>query len=279
MDAFHHGRYLATVNISDIAAMGGIPSGLLVTLALPEDFSLAYLSEMYDGLVSGCSEWGIGVIGGDLGWGSAPCFSATSVGRVESGHALTRTGASDGDLIFVSGAIGGFNTALLYFIVAKPRGMTLSSDHEEYLRTKLIRPRARVDVGRWLVESRRCTSCQDITDGVGRTLFELSTASQVGLEIDERDLPLHPATHLVAKFLELDTPEIVFGIGLDLELAGTLRPTGASHQGDPVHIIGKVTQATARVLRRSDGSAAQLPEGGWQHFVGAAMDLVRKRFS
>lgn len=68
MDAYHHGRYLATVNISDIAAMGGDPAGLVVTLALPDDFSVSYLTDLYRGLVDGCKEWDISVVGGDLGW-------------------------------------------------------------------------------------------------------------------------------------------------------------------------------------------------------------------
>jgi thiamine-monophosphate kinase len=150
MDAFHHGRYLATVNISDIAAMGAEPLGLLCTLALPNTFEVGYLKEFINGFVAGGAEWNVPVVGGDTGWGSSVCVSATAFGCIESGNALLRSGAQVGDRIFVSDDIGGFGAALAYFVVAKSRGLQLSQDEEHWLRDKLIRPIARVDVGRAL---------------------------------------------------------------------------------------------------------------------------------
>ena len=74
MDPFSHGRYLATVNLSDIAAMGGQPLGLLCTLAIPDTFELEYLRAFVEGFAAGGAEWSTPVVGGDTGWASSVCF-------------------------------------------------------------------------------------------------------------------------------------------------------------------------------------------------------------
>lgn len=276
MSAFQHGRYLAIVNISDIAAMGGKPIGLLCTLVLPNGFSLEYLRQFMRGFVAGGAEWNVPVVGGDTGWGSSACFSATALGSVESGRALLRSGAQPGDKIFVSGTVGGFGTALAYFIAAKPSGFALSNDEEAWLKHKLVNPTARVDIGRVLSQTGTCTSCMDITDGVGQSLRELAEASDLHFVVYPDRLPVSPITHKVANFLGKKTQDIVFWIGLDLELIGTV--TAVSRQPD-LHLIGEVREGRNQVSVCDGEHVSPLDIEGWQHFVGSAMEMVRKQYS
>ena len=278
MDAFHHGRYLATVNISDIAAMGGQPLGLLCTLALPESFKVEYLRSFIAGFVAGGAEWDTPVVGGDTGWGSSVCVSATAFGSIELNNALVRTGATVGDLIFVSGNVGGFGTALAYFIVARSRGLRLSESEESWLRERLIRPIARVDVGRALLASSICTSCIDITDGVGQSLREIAEASRVCLQVDADAIPVHPVTLKVADFLGCGVETIVFGIGLDLELLGTVRAKQSLTMPHGLQYFGTVVEGDPGVIINYGDRKGTLPVAGWQHFKGAAMDLVRHMY-
>lgn len=275
MDAEQHGRYLATVCISDIAAMGGEPRGILLTAALPEDFAVDYLRAFCAGFANGGREWCVPFVGGDLGWGSAVCFSGTAIGFVESGTALRRSGARVGDHVFATGAIGVFNTAVVYFAVAKPRGLRLPRRMEQTLRDKLVHPIARVGAGRALAKSGICTSCMDITDGVNRTIVELAESSGHCFEVEEKLLPLHPATNLVADYLGLPPHRLVFGLGLDLELLGTVSngSTGAEVAG---HLIGRVTRARRNTLRLRSGERCAIPTKGWEHFSQNALDLVRQ---
>ena len=134
-----------------------------------------------------------------------------------------RNGAKAGDRIFVSGTIGGFGAALAYFVVGRSRGLRLPEDEEKWLRDRLIHPVARVNVGRALLASQLCTSCIDITDGVGQSLREIAEASSVVMKVDFDTLPVHPVTRKVASMIGCDLERIVFGIGLDLELLGTMR--------------------------------------------------------
>ena len=281
MSPFEHGRYLAQVNISDVAAMGGLPLGLLSNLAMPNNFSLEYLKQFFQGFVSGGAEMDVPVIGGDIGWGSAPCFTATVIGCVEKERVLTRSGASVGDRVFVSGPVGGFGTALAYFAVAKKEGFCISEDYERYLVERLVHPTAKTKISRLLAESGICTSCMDITDGFRQTVIELTEASGVGFAIDEDRLPIHPVTLEVAEFLNIAPAEIVFGIGLDLELAGTLscrENPSPPEIADKVTIIGTVSDDNENVLRLKSGETISLPGIGWQHFVGDAMNLVKEAY-
>ena len=278
MDPFHHGRYLATVNISDIAAMGGEPIGLLATLALPNDFKIDYLIKFYEGFVNGANEWDVPIIGGDLGWGSATCLSATIIGVVEPEKVLQRNTAEEDDNLFVTGPIGGFNTALLYFIEAKPKGFKLSLKDENYLKMKLISPFANVEKGKLLSESGVCSSCMDITDGVASTIFELSSYSKTKFIVKEDCLPIHHTTNKIANYLNIEPWEIVFGVGLDLELMGTIScaennlPNKLREQ---IFIIGEAYIGEKNLLITRDKRKVSIPPSGWQHFTGDAMELVK----
>lgn len=276
MDPFHHGRYLAVVNISDVAAVGGTPIALLATFALPNDFSVDYLREFCRGFAAGAREYNASVVGGDTGWCSAVCLSATSIGIIERGKGLTRSGAQENDCVFVTGTIGGFGTALLYYIVARPRGFALPSEDEEFLLDRLIRPRARVTLGRALALSGSCSACMDITDGVGRSMFELAAASQKSFLISEDLLPVHPASYKVAEFLEMTIEDVVFGIGLDLELLGTVAPDSALLKPNggitPVGVVRPLEEGSQ--VKKRDGNRIPIPSRGWQHFSKKALDLV-----
>jgi len=279
MDGFHHGRYLATVNISDIAAMGGQPLGLLCTLALPDSFEIEYLKSFMDGFVAGGSEWNAPVVGGDTGWGSAVCVSATAFGAIDPGRALLRSGAKIGDKVFVSGTLGGFGTALAYFVVAQERGLRLGKEDEDWLKSRLIKPVARVNIGCRLSDSGFCTSCIDVTDGVGQSLIELAQASKARFEIDMSALPLHPATQKVAEFLNCDVGKIVFGIGLDLELIGTLTRKAEITGLEQLTYFGRVVEGEPGVILNYGNRKSELPVPGWQHFKGSAMELVRRMYA
>jgi thiamine-monophosphate kinase len=273
MDAFHHGRYLATVNISDVASMGAEPLGLLCTLALPSNFDVGYLELFMKGFVSGGAEWGVPIVGGDTGWGSVICVSATAYGSIMPGQALLRTGAKIGDKIFISGHVGTFGTALAYFVVARNRGFRINDDEENWLRDRLTRPTARVEVGRALSASGICTSCIDVTDGVGESLIEIAEASQAKLLINVASLPIHPITQKVANFLKCSATKIIFGLGLDLELLGTIQ-----YKNIPLvtnlHIIGDVVEGGPGVVLDYGDRLEELLVGGWQHFKGSAMDFI-----
>jgi thiamine-monophosphate kinase len=277
LDAYHHGRYLAEANLSDLAAMGAYPLGLLVTLAVPDDFEIEYLRDFMQGFGDAARRWDADVLGGDTGWASIPLFSATAVGAVPAGGALTRSGASAGDDLFVSGTVGDFGAALLYYASAGQRGGAVSTQHEQHLRERLTAPRARIELAGQLRRSGTCSSCMDITDGLGQSLRELTEASNLGAEINTAAVPIHDATRAVADLLQVDVLDVVFGMGLDLELVGSLRASGSKRNRSldcGITVIGEMTDDPGISLR-IEGQRRPLPDSGWQHFTRSALDQVR----
>src|SRR5207247_2195792 len=122
---------------------------------------------------------------------------------------------------------------------------------------------------RALSASGLCTSCIDVTDGVGQSLREVAQASSVCLEIEVETLPIHPVTRKVAHFLNCPLETIVFGIGLDLELLGTLRRQSIDHFTSELHFMGQVVEGDSGVSLNYGSRRTVLPDLGWQHFKGA----------
>jgi len=274
MSPREHGRYLAVANISDIVAMGGVPNSILVTAALPNSFKMNYLEDFFKGVIDGCEEYGVKLIGGDLGWATNAVFSATSIGFIVPENVIKRSTVKIGDDLFVSNEIGLFGTALVYYIIAKPKGLILGSIEEELLRSNLCLPKIPIKIVQKLVESQACTSLMDITDGVGMSVQELSSASNVKFLINECKLPVNEVTRKIGEFLNIDYLDILFGIGLDLQVMGTMS-SEFSKSIDGVTIIGKAIEGDKNLVERLDGSQIEMPNKGWQHFSVDALNQVK----
>lgn len=119
------GNYLAVLNISDIAAMGATPVGLLLNLGLPPDLKFKDLSSLLDGANSACNSYGCKIIGGDLSSSPVLSISATSLGFSSKNAPLYRTQASPGDCIYCTSPLGITSTAFYYHLKAKPLGLKL----------------------------------------------------------------------------------------------------------------------------------------------------------
>jgi thiamine-monophosphate kinase len=144
------GYYLAILNLSDLAAMGAKPSGLLLNLGLPPDTLVDDLVAFLRGARDACTEYGCRILGGDLSNSIELSLSATSFGTVAQSDLLRRRGASRGDLIFCANPIGMTATAFAYFLRAKPRGFALGAPEEDRLKEQFRKPRARFDIARAL---------------------------------------------------------------------------------------------------------------------------------
>jgi len=276
MTPFEHGRYLSEVNISDIAAMGGVPKALLLNLTMPDDFSIEYLESFLKGVKSSCKKWDVIIAGGDTKWGSTVCFSATCIGVLDKGKAIRRNGAKIGDYLFVSGIFGLFSTALLYFLAAKPSGFKLKYKEEIFLKNKLVLPEAKVDVGIDLNKSMCCSSCMDITDGFSQSLYELSDSSNVSFEIKECLFNYHELTYKLADYFKCTPNDIAFGVGLDLELLFTIKPEGINKISKHHILLGQAIEKESNMLLMRDGSSVVIEPKGWEHFTGKTpVELVK----
>lgn len=220
--------------LSDIAAMGGKPKHALVTLALPPETNLARAQGIYAGIGLAAREFGVDIVGGETARSPGPCFLSVCVAGMAPKRAATRSGGAPGDLLFVTGRLGGS--------FASGRHLTFHP---------------RLKEGRWLVKHIPIHAMMDLSDGLAADLPRLARASQAGYALDVAALPCSPDC----------TPAQALNDGEDYELLFALAPRSARSLPSrwkarfprvPLTCIGRLTAADA---------GQRIAPGGFDHFA------------
>lgn len=256
--------------VSDIAAMGGIPRCFLLSLALPETHTGRWLDLFLGGLRHASRKFQCVLAGGDTTRQNEILIDVTVVGEVRAGHAVLRSGARPGDLIYVSGRLGEAELGLQLLRRAKrftPRKNPLLKKH--------LYPEPRLELGRWLAGKKKATAMMDLSDGLSTDLSRLCSASGVGALISADDLPCvkQSGTRRGSSKLPSAT-DLALNGGDDYELLFTARPGALpsipwKFRGLPIHPIGQVTSGPNVVLaepRRPFPNVRALSPGGWDPF-------------
>jgi len=251
------GRKLLRVNLSDLAAMGAVPLGYLMTTAFPKAIDDAWIARFAAGLALDQVEFGVGLLGGDTVSTPGPMtLSLTILGHVAPGRALRRGGARVGDGVWVSGTIGDGAFGLRAIRGEVP-------DLDGFLGDRYRLPQPRVALGQALVDVAH--AAMDVSDGLMQDLAHICRESNVGAVIEASRVPLSLATRAAAVGAQALLP---FHGGDDYELVFTAPDEGAvAALGMPVTRIGRVVDAEQGVrLLDGTGAAIDLPARGWSHF-------------
>lgn len=264
------GKKATAVNISDIAAMGGIPKYLLATVAVPAPKAEVWIGEFCDGMESLAGEFGVTIVGGDLSHSPhGIALSITLVGEVEAGCALLRSSAKIGDSIMVTGNVGDSAAGLELLLDPGTR-----NKDAEGLVQRHLEPRPRVDCGRFLAQNKLATACIDLSDGPSSDLRRICEASGVGAVVDEAKLPFSEALRRCAPSLKNKITHYALNGGEDYELLFTVSPEKIEELMErwpadlpPIAEIGRiVAEKEGMFLQREDGSVEPLAAGGFDHF-------------
>lgn len=252
------GRKAMAVNLSDIAAMGGVPHSALVSVGLPRGTAASWARDLARGLGEQARRYNVAIVGGDTCAAERVFVSVTLLGAVEPGRAVKRSGAKVGDGLYVTGALGG-SAAGLALLRRRPR----TAAQRRLIRAHLD-PVPRVLFGRALGMSGLASAMIDLSDGLAKDLPRLCAASRKGCVVTEASIPVDAdAAHHLA----------ITG-GEDYELLFTARPGTegllaglAARLKTPVTRIGTVTRMTdaVRLLGR-DGRYRPLPRPAFEHF-------------
>lgn len=272
----HLGYKAVMVNISDIVAMNAIPSHITVALALSSKFSLEAIEELYSGMLMACKKYQIDLIGGDMvSSKSGLVISITALGHQKKEKIVYRKGAKPGDLLCVSGDLGGAYLGLQLLerekrvFLANP-GMQPELDGYDYLIGRQLKPEARIDVIK-LLEERGVlpTSMIDISDGLSSEIKHLCKHSELGIQIYEEKLPLDPTAITLAAEFNLDVVTCALNGGEDYELLFTIRQEDYDKvKGEPdISIIGHCTEnkGVAQIVNAA-GQSFDLKAQGWKAF-------------
>ena len=251
--------------LSDIAAMGGIARCFLLSLALPESPTGRWLDQFLKGLRRASRRFNCVLAGGDTTRRGEIMINVTVIGEVQRGRAVLRSGAREGDIVYVSGRLGEAELGLQLLKLSKKR-----ADKQNPLLRKHLYPEPRLELGRWLAERKLATAMMDLSDGLSTDLNRLCLASGVGALIGTDDLPCTKPVRSRngRKRLPTSTNLALHG-GDDYELLFTAKrqslPTRPwKFHGLSVHPIGHITSGPNVVVGEPHGRI--LSPSGWDPF-------------
>jgi len=264
MTPYQMGWFLVAINLSDIAAKGGTPLGLVCSFGLPKKTSEMFLKELTKGADACAVRFGTMVIGGDTKETTEITLCGTAFGTVKKDEFMSRIGARPGDVVAVTGTLG--KAGVGYYGLKRNK-------KEKKLSKALLEPQPRLKEGRLLALLRSVTSSMDLSDGLSASLYQLQKINSVGFEIEKHALPL--ASGLNKRFYEyhgIDPYFLALHFGGDYELLVTIPPrklektkrTLQKH-GITFTPIGIVTQKR-KIFLLENGTKKTLPNKGYEHF-------------
>ncbi|MCI0620785.1 MAG: thiamine-phosphate kinase [Acidobacteria bacterium] len=254
------------VNLSDIAAMGGTPLYVTTSIALPSEVTPGFVRRFYRGLTALARQHEVTLIGGDTCRSPRGIFlDVTIIGEVEPRRMLTRRSGMPGDLLYVTGELGG--SAIGLEMLSRSRKRPARS----VTARRHLRPLPRCTAGRFLAERRLPSAMIDLSDGLSTDLNHLCRQSGVGAMIEASQIPLPGIPIQQRRLLSKDPLHYALHGGEDYELLfavpSRLGPRVPKHiHGLPVHEIGCLTR-TAGVWLLHGNDKQQLLPGGFDHFA------------
>ncbi|MBX3420084.1 MAG: thiamine-monophosphate kinase [Pirellulaceae bacterium] len=246
------GRKLVNVNLSDLAAMAAEPLAVFLTLCLPNSSPNAVpvdalAAELYESVCDVCQQHGIALAGGDTNcWNGPLVLHLTAIGKSVGGTVWTRSGAKPGDLVLVTGPLGG----------------SLLGKHLDF--------QPRLDVARRLRESSAIHAAMDISDGLSIDLLRMCDASNCGAIVDLEQVPISQAAQEMALSDHKSPLEHALGDGEDFELLLAVEPEGLAQVSSRLEgvcrpvVCGQFTSRTG-LWSRQGSRIEQLPASGYVH--------------
>lgn len=272
----HLGYKAAVVNFSDIAAMNGTPKQITVGLAMSNRFSVEAIEEIYLGILTACRHYGVDLVGGDTSSSEKGLFlSITVLGETNHDEITYRSTAKEGDLICVTGDLGGAYTGLLLLEREKTvfrSDPTMQPDLEghDYILERQLKPEARTEYRQIFKDNEiRPSSMIDISDGLASESLHLCLSSGLGCAIYEDKIPIDVVTETVIKEFNIDPTTAALNGGEDYELLFTVAQTEFEkvRRIPGVSIIGHMTDKSVgcNLITRS-GQSISLNAQGWDAF-------------
>lgn len=269
----HLGYKAVAVNVSDICAMNATAKQITVSIATSNRFSLEAVEELYEGIMLGCKNFKVDLVGGDTTSSQAGLIiSITVIGEADLDEIVYRDTAKEGDLLCVTGDLGGAYVGLQ--ILEREKKIFIESPEvqpdlggNDYVLERQLKPESRTDIKGLLANLKvKPTSMIDVSDGLASEILHLTTSSDLGCELYEEKIPIDPVTYQVARDFNLDPTVCALSGGEDYELLFTVAQS--DHEkiaGNPdVTIIGHMTSKRDGVnLITKGGSSSPLTAQGW----------------
>lgn len=266
------------VNLSDIAAMGGIPRWALVALAVPAETDVDAVDAFYAGMAEAAAPHGVTLVGGDTSASPAGWTINVTLLGVHPGAPRLRAHARAGDAVAVTGSLGAAAAGLhaLEIGLDRARDAGVAGERLAEITRAHLRPRARVAEGRWLGQAPGVHAMMDCSDGLATDLGHIGRESGVGARVWLDRVPVAEAAREAARALGHAVREWAVGGGEDYELVLTCDPDAADRlisglaaaTGTALTVIGRIEGGPGEVTFVDADGAPVAMHGGFEHFHG-----------
>ncbi len=269
----HLGYKAIQVNLSDIYAMNGTPSQVTVSIGLSSKFPLEAVEELYQGITIACEKYGVDLVGGDTSASKQGLVvSVTSIGFADEKDICYRDGAQEGDLLCVSGDLGGAYIGLQ--LLEREKNIFLENPNiqpdlegKDYIVERQLKPEARKDIIEVLQLMKiKPTSMIDISDGLASEILHICKQSNKGCNLYEEKIPIDPMTYDTARDFGIDPTVCALNGGEDYELLFTISQSDFEKvKNNPdISIIGHITEQSAGCnLVSKSGVVHKIKAQGW----------------
>lgn len=238
------------VNLSDIAASGGIPKYILISLSMPENIDYDFIKSFYEGVRNICQKHNVLVVGGDLTRAPKIMISIAIIGFGDGIVSAKRSNAKIGELVIATGEFGS-SGAGLWLLETQLKSPELITHISENIKDKFIKahinPIPRLKEGRSIVESCEVSpALMDTSDGLADALYKICFQSNVSIEINYKDIPVDKNLEFTAGIANISPDKWIFYGGEDYQLIGTVPEKclkKLQSQNIDIKIIGKVIKS------------------------------------
>ncbi|MCQ9208530.1 MAG: thiamine-phosphate kinase [Omnitrophica bacterium] len=231
------GRKALAVNISDIAAMGGIPKYAVVSVGIPRDLCVRSADDLMRGINTLAKEYMVNIVGGDTVRSDKIILSVSLIGEVKKSDLTLRSGAKTGDLIFVSGTLGGSRKLKQFNFIP------------------------RVKEAQEIIKKFRPTAMIDLSDGLAADLQRIAQASKAGAVLFKELIPLSRGATVQSAFYEGEDFELLFTVPLEAVCKFYKKDKF------PITCIGKIVEKKKGLaLINKQAKSTPLRQKGFKHF-------------
>ena len=272
----HLGYKAVVVNLSDVYAMNAHPTAVTVSIGISNKFSVEALNEFYEGVYAACTKYGVDLIGGDTSTSQKGfVISVTALGEVDTGKFIKRSTAEVGDLICVTGDLGGAFLGLTIMerekrIYLESPGVQPDLEGEDYIVGRLLKPEARKDIIEFFEANEIIpTSMMDISDGLSSELLHICNQSGIGCRLHEDKIPINELSRRAAFKFGLDPTVCALNGGEDYELIFTLKQADYDKitLNEQISVVGYMVEAEeGRKFISRGGNTFDITAQGWNAF-------------
>jgi thiamine-monophosphate kinase len=259
------GWHIVAINLSDLAAKGARPLGLVIAAGVPESYDVKFLENMFEGMNSCATAYNTFIIGGDIKAHDQLTLTGTAIGRVAQNEFMSRKGAKRGDIVGITGTLGHAGSG--YYTL---KNKLVPKSREAFI--GLFEPKPKMAEGMALAKSGAVTSCMDISDGLAHSLFQLAKLNNIGFEILFDDVPIAPEAIELAEKLSIPIEDLTIYFGGDYELLVTVQNYLWAEAREAVRAAGATLTQIGIVTDKSElslikeGGKEPLENRGYEHF-------------